>query len=240
MYQTMPSQVAQKTCREALDAAVGRLCHTRSVHPSSTAADPRSTRVLDRLCLPSDRAERLRHVEVLPARPAVSQDWPSWAADDVVAAFVRVGIERPWRHQRSAADAAHAGRHVVLATGTASGKSLAYQLPALTAIRHGRGPHAQRGASVLYLAPTKALAHDQRAALLALGLDVRVTTHDGDSSREERDWSRDFGEYVLTNPDMLHRLDAARAPQVGVVLVLPATTSWSTSATTTAACSALT
>ena len=105
----------------------------------------------------------------------------------------------------SAADAAHSGRHVVLASGTASGKSLAYQLPALTAIRDGRGPHAQRGASVLYLAPTKALAHDQRAALQALGLDVRVTTHDGDSSREEREWSRDFGEYVLTNPDMLHR-----------------------------------
>ncbi len=58
---------------------------------------------------------------------------------------------------------------------------------------------------MLYLAPTKALAHDQLAGLASLGLDVRLTTHDGDSTREQRDWTRDFGEYVLTNPDMLHR-----------------------------------
>ena len=58
---------------------------------------------------------------------------------------------------------------------------------------------------MLYLAPTKALAHDQLTAVAALGLDVRVTTHDGDSSREQRDWARDHAEYVLTNPDMLHR-----------------------------------
>ena len=121
------------------------------------------------------------------------------------AAFTARGVTRPWRHQVDAAEAAHAGRHVVLATGTASGKSLAYQLPALTAIRSGRGPRGQRGATVLYLAPTKALAQDQLAGLTALGLDVRVTTHDGDSGRDQRDWARDHAEYVLTNPDMLHR-----------------------------------
>ena len=71
----------------------------------------------------------------------------------------------PWRHQVVAADAAHAGDHVIVATGTASGKSLAYQLPALSAIRSARGPRGERGASVLYLAPTKALAHDQLAGL---------------------------------------------------------------------------
>ena len=58
---------------------------------------------------------------------------------------------------------------------------------------------------MLYLAPTKALAHDQLSSITALGLDVRATTHDGDSAREARDWARDHGEYVLTNPDMLHR-----------------------------------
>ncbi|MFX4044350.1 DEAD/DEAH box helicase, partial [Streptococcus suis] len=63
----------------------------------------------------------------------------------------------------------------------------------------------QRGESVLYLAPTKALAQDQVAGLSSLGLDVRFATHDGDSSREQREWTRDHGEYVLTNPDMLHR-----------------------------------
>ena len=68
-------------------------------------------------------------------------------------------MERPWEHQVAAAELAHAGRHVVLATGTASGKSLAYQLPALSALL------ADPKARVLYLAPTKALAHDQLRAL---------------------------------------------------------------------------
>jgi DEAD/DEAH box helicase domain-containing protein len=94
---------------------------------------------------------------------------------------------------------------VVVATGTASGKSLAYQLPALSASLAERGPRGERGATTLYIAPTKALAQDQLASLLGLGLGVRATTHDGDSSHEQRDWSRDHGEYLLTNPDMLHR-----------------------------------
>jgi len=151
------------------------------------------------------REDRLRHLEVLPAREAVHEDWPAWVPDDVRGAYAAQGVARPWRHQVVAADAAHAGDHVIVATGTASGKSLAYQLPALSAIRAARGPRGERGASVLYLAPTKALAHDQLAGLESLGLDVRFSAHDGDSSREERDWTRDFGEYVLTNPDMLHR-----------------------------------
>jgi DEAD/DEAH box helicase domain-containing protein len=93
----------------------------------------------------------------------------------------------------------------VISTGTASGKSLAYQLPALTAILESRGERGERGASTLYISPTKALAQDQLAAVASLGLPVRVTTHDGDSSYDERDWTREHGEYVLTNPDMLHR-----------------------------------
>ena len=151
------------------------------------------------------REERLRHLEVLPAREAVHEDWPAWVPDDVRTAYTAQGVARPWRHQVLAADAAHAGEHVIVSAGTASGKSLAYQLPALSAIRGARGSLGQRGASVLYLAPTKALAHDQLAGLGSLHLDVRLATHDGDSSREEREWTRDYGEYVLTNPDMLHR-----------------------------------
>nr|WP_157345535.1 DEAD/DEAH box helicase [Nocardioides sp. MAH-18] len=161
--------------------------------------------MVDRLASVPGREDRLRHLEVLPPRPAVPADWPEWAAPEVVAAFAARGVARPWRHQAVAAEAAWAGQHVVLATGTASGKSLAYQLPSLTTIRAARGPRGQRGAGVLYLAPTKALAQDQLAAVTALGLDVRATTHDGDSSREQRDWARDHGEYVLSNPDMLHR-----------------------------------
>ena len=161
--------------------------------------------VVERLSAVPGREDRLTHLEVLPARAAVEAAWPIWVPDDVRAAFEARGVRTPWRHQVEAAEAAHAGRHVVMATGTASGKSLGYQLPTLTDIRAARGPRGQRGAATLYLSPTKALAQDQLAGLEALGLDLRVATHDGDSPREQRDWTRDHAEYVLTNPDMLHR-----------------------------------
>ncbi len=166
---------------------------------------PSVAELVDRLTSVPGRADRLTHLEVLPPRQAALTEWPGWVPDDVRSAYIRHGVDQPWRHQAAAADAAHAGTHVVLATGTASGKSLAYQLPTLAAIRGARGPRDQRGATVLYVAPTKALAHDQFSGLEALGLDVRITTHDGDSPREQREWARDHGEYVLTNPDMLHR-----------------------------------
>ncbi|MFT4084033.1 MAG: DEAD/DEAH box helicase [Nocardioides sp.] len=160
---------------------------------------------LSRLTAGPGRADRLTHLEILPPREASYADWPSWADPEVVAAFGVGGITRPWRHQVVAAEAAHAGDHVVLATGTASGKSLAYQLAALSDLRAGRGRRGERGASTLYLAPTKALAQDQLARLRELRLDARIATHDGDSSRDERAWAREYGEYLLTNPDMLHR-----------------------------------
>jgi DEAD/DEAH box helicase domain-containing protein len=165
---------------------------------------PRVRDLVDRLVTPA-RAGRLTHLEVLPPRAPTYDDWPAWVRSEVREAFVSRGVEQPWRHQVQAAEAAHRGDHVVLATGTASGKSLGYQLPALTASLDARGSRGERGATTLYVAPTKALAQDQLAGLLDLRLGVRVTTHDGDSSREQRDWARDHGEYLLTNPDMLHR-----------------------------------
>ncbi len=161
--------------------------------------------LLDRLAAVPGREGRLTHVEVRPSRPARHADWPAWVAPSVVEGFRARGVARPWAHQVEAAEAAWAGRHVVLSTGTASGKSLGYQLPALSAALEGRGERRGRGAGTLYLAPTKALAHDQLESLLALRLDARITTCDGDSSHDERDWARAHAEYVLTNPDMLHR-----------------------------------
>jgi DEAD/DEAH box helicase domain-containing protein len=158
-----------------------------------------------RLAAAPGREDSLRHLRVLPRRAARTAAWPEWAHPDVVAAYRRCGVPELWRHQAVAAEAARAGQHVVISTGTASGKSLAYQLPALTAILERRGTRGERGASTLYISPTKALAQDQLSAIAGLGLDVRVTTHDGDSSYDERDWTREHGEYVLTNPDMLHR-----------------------------------
>jgi DEAD/DEAH box helicase domain-containing protein len=162
------------------------------------------------LAAPAHRQDRLTHVEVVPARRARYADWPGFVRPELVAAWQARGIERPWSHQAEVAGAAHEGRHVVVSTGTASGKSLGYLMPALSVVLEARKRGGRRGATVLYLSPTKALAQDQLAGLHALlpgegGPEVRAATHDGDSSREERDWAREHGEYLLTNPDMLHR-----------------------------------
>ncbi len=160
---------------------------------------------VERLAALPSRQGRLTHLERLPARSGRPAPWPAWADPGVVAALGRRGVAQPWEHQVEAAEAAYAGRHVVVSTSTASGKSLAFQLPALTTLLGARGRRGQRGATTLYLAPTKALAQDQLASLRGLDLGLRATTHDGDSGRDQRDWARDHAEYVLTNPDMLHR-----------------------------------
>ncbi|PPK92936.1 DEAD/DEAH box helicase domain-containing protein [Kineococcus xinjiangensis] len=149
---------------------------------------------------------RLRHLERLPARAGRTGEWPAWADPEVVAAFTRRGVQRPWLHQVRTAEAVHAGRSTVLSAGTASGKSLAYLLPVLSDLRAGsRGPTG-RDATALYLSPTKALAADQLDGLRALGVPgVRAATYDGDTPPEERRWVREHAGYVLTNADMLHR-----------------------------------
>ncbi len=154
-------------------------------------------------------ADRVTHRRVLPARDAVYAAWPDWVHPDVRAAYAECGLTHLWAHQAEAASLAHAGRSVVVATGTASGKSLAYQLPALTALAGGRtgdDPLARRRPTVLYLSPTKALAADQLLRLGAMRHLVKAATVDGDNTREERTWARDHADYVLTNPDTLHRV----------------------------------
>ncbi|HEX2810192.1 MAG TPA: DEAD/DEAH box helicase [Kineosporiaceae bacterium] len=153
------------------------------------------------------RAERVRHVQVVPARPAGPGHWPAWADPQVVAGWQRAGVREPWAHQSRAAELAWSGRHVTLATGTASGKSLAYLLPVLTAVREGALSSSGRAATALYLAPTKALAADQLATVEALGIDaVRAAGYDGDTPAQERRWVRRHAGLVLTNPDMLHHV----------------------------------
>ncbi|HVE62969.1 MAG TPA: DEAD/DEAH box helicase [Mycobacteriales bacterium] len=143
---------------------------------------------------------QLTHVERVPPREGRLADWPPWAAPLLVQRLGLAGIAAPYLHQVAAAELAHAGRHVVLATGTASGKSLGYLLPAVTALIE------EPKATALYLAPTKALAVDQLRAMRALSItQVRAATFDGDTSREDRDWVRSYANLVLTNPDMLHR-----------------------------------
>ena len=156
--------------------------------------------------------EQLRHVRVIPARKAVHEAWPDWVHPDLVDAYGSLGIQAPYRHQVQAAEIAHSGEHVVIATGTASGKSLAYQLPSLNAIHLSElrvlsepGRIHDDGAVTLYLAPTKALAADQLAAIRSLQLPtVRAETYDGDTDPASRRWIRDHANFILANPDMLH------------------------------------
>jgi DEAD/DEAH box helicase domain-containing protein len=165
---------------------------------TSPAPRPAGESPLARLLRDPRRHDRVRHVEHIPARAGVTTAWPDWVDPRVVAALGRRGITAPWLHQSAAADLAWSGRDVVVSTGTASGKSLGYLLPALTAALAGAG-------STLYLAPTKALAGDQLRAIRALGLtELRAATVDGDSSLHERDWARAHADLVLTNPDLLH------------------------------------
>ncbi|MFC4908959.1 DEAD/DEAH box helicase [Actinomadura gamaensis] len=325
----------------------------------------RSFSPLDRLLADPSRRGRITHVQRVPARQGRRAGWPSWAPQPLLDRLRAAGIEAPWAHQTRAADLAHAGHSVIIATGTASGKSLAYLLPSIAAIytdstvpaprtptntshlapapfapvtqttppapdaaqaqnadtareadrgssnaqsasaairpgasqpeesgsgaltdsqgatptqnttasqsttprqsttagqsttvgkssavgqnataspsatdeqsatgsrattgsqaasdaqgttegrkgaagrsAAGRGRFAGEG-TVLYLSPTKALAADQLRAVRALHLPrVRAATYDGDTPRDERAWVRQHANYVLTNPDMLHR-----------------------------------
>ncbi|GAB3438835.1 DEAD/DEAH box helicase [Phycicoccus ginsengisoli] len=155
--------------------------------------------------LASASPERVRHVHEVPARQASSEPWPSWVAPTVYAACAGAGITSLWSHQREAADLARAGRHVVLSTGTASGKSLGYLLPVLSAVVEGAEAPTGRGATALYLSPTKALAADQLARVQAWAVPgVRAATYDGDTPTEERRWIRDHAQLVLSNPDLVH------------------------------------
>jgi DEAD/DEAH box helicase domain-containing protein len=147
-----------------------------------------------------DPAGPLRHAVQLPPRPGRPVEWPGWVPQEVREALSRSGVQAPWSHQADAAALAHAGQDVVVATGTASGKSLVYQLPVLA--RFAADPRA----TALYLSPTKALAADQLRALDALGLpDVRPAPLDGDTPMDARDWARRHGRWLFSNPDMLHR-----------------------------------
>src|ERR671917_648977 len=132
------------------------------------------------------------------ARAAVTEPLPDELHPALVAALRKAGIASLWSHQAQALHAAWAGPTIVT-TGTASGKSLCFNLPTLDVLcRDAR-------ARALYLYPTKALAQDQARALNALGVArARPAIYDGDTPREQRAAIRRRANVVLTNPDMLH------------------------------------
>jgi DEAD/DEAH box helicase domain-containing protein len=155
-------------------------------HPWSVAIDP------------GRRDERIVAESSEPERPARPVPLPRSLDPGLAEALRRAGIERLYSHQRQAFEIAPAS-NFVLTSGTASGKSLAFNLPVLDGIARD----AKRRA--LYLYPTKALAQDQARKLAALRPpNLREAIYDGDTPREERPAIRRRSNLVLTNPDMLH------------------------------------
>jgi DEAD/DEAH box helicase domain-containing protein len=158
--------------------------------------------LLDHLRTNRDFVANVVAWERLPARPAQTAPLPDSLDPRLAAALRERGIEQLYTHQAAAVEAAARGENVVIATATASGKSLAYTLPVVECLL------AQPEARALYLFPTKALAHDQEAETAALlnaaRLPVRVHTYDGDTPRGKRATIRQSSGILISNPDMLH------------------------------------
>jgi ATP-dependent helicase YprA (DUF1998 family) len=160
---------------------------TRTIEPWSALID--EARADGRLVREAREGPSRAHLVEIPAQ----------LHPDLTAALHRVGIERLYSHQAEAIASAWE-RTTIVTTGTASGKSLCFNLPTLDALCRDAFARA------LYLYPTKALAQDQARALSALGLpkQVRAAIYDGDTPREARGEIRRRANVVLTNPDMLH------------------------------------
>jgi DEAD/DEAH box helicase domain-containing protein len=143
-------------------------------------------------------AGRLRHVETLPARLPDLRPFPD-LPDPLPARLAHLGIEGLHPHQREALDHVIDGHNVVLSTGTASGKTLVYNLA------FARRALTEAHATALYLFPTKALARDQLRQIRDLRLpQLKPAVYDGDTPKQERPLIRRTANLILTNPDMLH------------------------------------
>jgi DEAD/DEAH box helicase domain-containing protein len=136
--------------------------------------------------------EELAHISTEPERDARFAPLP----DDLA---VDVGVDRLYAHQRATWDAAERGEHVIVTTGTASGKTLAFNLPVLDAVARDAKTRA------LYLYPTKALAQDQFRTLASYRIkNLKPAIYDGDTPTEQRRHIRLSANVILSNPDMLH------------------------------------
>ncbi|MSP59490.1 MAG: DEAD/DEAH box helicase [Myxococcales bacterium] len=161
--------------------------------------------------------DRIVATREIPPRPAAYAPIPETCHPSLRAALGQLGIEQLYTHQVEAFEAARRGENVVVTTGTASGKSLAYLLPVVQAVLDDPSARA------LLLFPTKALTQDQLRGVLRmidhLASDggaprgrVEAGVYDGDTPPAERTRIRDRANLVLTNPDMLH---AAMLPNHG-------------------------
>ena len=160
------------------------------------------TDVLDahRLHLGRLLGDGLVHTTRIEASAGVAADLPDDLPPVVTRRLEELGIERIWSHQAEAIAALRARRSTVIATGTASGKSLCYQVPIAEAVVDPIRP-----GTALALFPTKALAQDQLRSFGDLAVPgLTAVTYDGDTPPDRRSWARNNANVVLTNPEMLH------------------------------------
>lgn len=140
--------------------------------------------------------------EELPARPAQYAPFPDTLDARLIPVLEKRGVHQLYTHQAHSIAATAAGKDVVVVTPTASGKTMCYNLPVLSAIL--QNPDAR----ALYLFPTKALSADQVSELYelieAMDVDIKTYTYDGDTPGAARKAVRQAGHIVVTNPDMLH------------------------------------
>jgi DEAD/DEAH box helicase domain-containing protein len=133
----------------------------------------------------------------LPARPAETVPIPNELHPDLRASLDRLGISQLYSHQAEAFEKISAGNNVIVVTGTASGKTLCYNLPVVNRL------YRQPQACAIYLFPTKALAQDQLANLARLS-SLPAGIYDGDTPAHSRSQIRASARILLSNPDMLH------------------------------------
>ena len=147
-----------------------------------------------RRCITAERS--------IPAAQARTLPIPQGLTSGVQAALAKRGISQLYTHQVEAVEAALAGRHVVIATPTASGKSLCFHLPVIQALV------TDPSATAIYVYPTKALSRDQEHSLQGFLADAEIhapaMVFDGDTPADARRAARERCRVVLTNPDMLH------------------------------------
>lgn len=157
--------------------------------------------VLSKLRPLQQRGEVTAWIQLEPM-PGQFEDFPPDLPQALGAALRERGIERLFSHQAQAWRSVGDGRHLVVVTPTASGKTLCYNLPVLSRLSHDGESRA------LYLFPTKALAQDQKAELIELtqaaNLRLGIETYDGDTPADRRAKIRRQARIILTNPDMLH------------------------------------
>jgi DEAD/DEAH box helicase domain-containing protein len=159
--------------------------------------DPRA--FLDELTADPDTARSLVHVQHLPARAPAIEPFPDGLPDLLVSRLGLTGVRGLYPHQTDGLAVLRDGRDLVIATGTASGKTLVYNAAFAEAVL------TQPKATALYLYPTKSLARDQLRAVRALKLpQVKASVYDGDTPKAERPLIRKNANLVMTNPDMLH------------------------------------